>query len=127
MSWKKTIIKKKKRLQVKIQVFKFKQIFVSNEYHNQLKYKTSFDDEFEILVTRKERSHVNVERYNLQSAYESEQGLPAGKLKDLLFLCKSNIIPAIYHPHYESFKAKTDHTPIEEEPAGSSESEAEDM
>ena len=79
-----------------------KQIVASKEHPNQLKYKVSFKDDYEILITRKNKTHLNLNRSILQKAYSTTQGLPAEKLKDLLTLCGKNIIPSKYHNYYNS-------------------------
>ena len=56
---------------------------------------------------RKGKEHVNLKKYSLVKAYGDIQGIRAAKKKDLLTLCKSNIIPSNYHAYYDSFPVKT--------------------
>ena len=105
-NWKKTVSKNEKKVTNPIGVSKFKIIRALKNLPNQIQFKTSFESNYEILTTRKCKSDANVIKYRLTKAYESVQGLPNVKLKDLLTLCKSNIIPPAYHHYYESFSEK---------------------
>ena len=95
-----------KKAKNQIGISKFKIVKALAKLPNQLQYKTSFVGDYDILTTRKCKSDANVIKYQLTTAYQSVQGLPSAKLKDLLSLCKSNIIPPAYHPFYELFTEK---------------------
>ena len=83
-----------------------KQVIVSKERPKQLSFRTSFNVDYEILITRKGKSNVNVKKYALSKVYSNTQGLTWDKIKDLRILCKNNIIPPAYHEYYESFDAR---------------------
>lgn len=105
-NWNKVTIKNGKQTSTPVGVSKFKIITASKTLPNQLQYKTSFEGNYITLATRKEREHVNVTKYNLTKVYDSVQGLPQAKLKDLISLCKSNVIPPAYHEYYKTFSIK---------------------
>ena len=65
----------------------------------------------------KGKEHVNFKKYSLIKGYKDIQGIHAAKKKDLLTLCKSNIIPLNYHAYYDSFPKRN---------AGQNESDNED-
>lgn len=106
MNWQQTVQNKNKLKTVPLPISKLKQVSASHENPNQLLYKTSFESDFKILVTRKEKNHINVKKYLLKTAYTSCQGLSTAKLKDLKTLCKTNIIPPQYHEYYSSFSER---------------------
>ena len=106
LNWEKTISTKKSKKQVPIGISKVKQILFSKERPNQMDYKVDFDEQYETLIMRKGKEHVNLKKYSLVKAYDDIQWIPAAKKKDLLTLCKSNIIPSNYHAYYDSFPVK---------------------
>ena len=80
-----------------------------------MQFKTSFDEEYQTLVTRKEKDQVNAKKYVLTHAYQSIQGLSSAKLKDFQTLCEQNIIPPQHHEYYKSFQVKERSTPESDE------------
>ena len=63
--------------------------------------KSNFDDEFEVISTKKTRWQRHIVELEPITAY---QALPVTKAKknDLLSLCRDGSIPALYHPFYEA-------------------------
>lgn len=121
LNWQKKMIKqtknKSKETFVSVGISKFKQVFVSRDQVNQLKFKTNFDEEFQILNARTKKEHCNVQKYELIKAYKEELGLPKAKIKDLLKLCEKEIIPVQYHEFFRKFKerAKDDVEQLDED------------
>lgn len=107
INWKKSVVRKEKVVNVALGTNQIKQIFISKDHPNQIKYKCSFDEDFKIHVTRKCKSHVNVKNYTLMKAYSKIIGVSAAKKKDLLNLCKTDIIPFEHHEFYENLQVKT--------------------
>lgn len=105
-NWKKTTNKNNKESSKPVSVSTIKQVTVSHEFPNQLKYKTAFDLEFETLILRKEKAHVNLGKYVLNKLYTGQQGIKAAKLKDMLELCNKYIIPQQHHDYYKSLTVK---------------------
>lgn len=119
-NWNKSVIKNGKVCNSPVGISKFKIIKTSADQPNQLQYKTSFEEDYLTLVTRKDKDNKNVRKYDLTQAYETKQGIPKLKLKDLLDLCKSGVIPTKYRGFYESFQEKLN-TEAETEKSGEEE------
>ena len=105
-NWNKTVATKKGKKSAPVGISKIKQILILKEKPNEIQYSTDFEAAYETLVTRKEKEHVDVKKYNLIKAYKNVQGIPAAKKKDLLSLCENNIIPTEYHQYFKLFPTK---------------------
>lgn len=114
LNWNKVIIKKGRKSSEAIGVSKWKQVMVVSGSENQLKYKKAYEDNYETLITRIDKNHVNVKKYTLKKAYTAVQGIKKAKIKDLQTLCKKNIIPAQFHVYYNLFN-ENDHESDEKE------------
>ena len=76
LNWHKSVINKRSKKSVEpIGISKLKQVIVSKERPKQLSFRTSFNVDYEILITRKGKSNVNVKKYALSKVYSNTQGL----------------------------------------------------
>lgn len=66
-----------------------------------IKYSYDYDDDYnQIRVSNSLRQSSQV--YNLRQLYKKSLPISQQKKKDLLTLCKKNIIPPMYHSWYET-------------------------
>ena len=66
----------------------------------------NLDDDFgliKVAVAGRRRSNENLQK-EAKSLYSSPLSVCSKKLKDLLSLCESNIIPECYHTYYYQLK-----------------------
>lgn len=91
MNWSKSSMRKNKIQTSTVPISKIKQVSDLKENKNQLYYKITFDMEYQTLITRKEKTHVNVAKYVPRRAYDSCQGLPAAKIMNIIILSRKRI------------------------------------
>lgn len=83
---------------------KVKEIHVSKENINTIKYKYQLNEEYKVITTlkRKTRGKTNDVVVNLKQANTSLLQINNDKYKDLTYLCEKKIIPEEFHSYFKS-------------------------
>lgn len=79
---------------------KIREILVSPNEPNKIRFKYNLSDEYNVLdITHKKRKK-KVETFNLKQKYTSMLPISEAKFNDMKFLCTNNYIPNTYHSFY---------------------------
>lgn len=109
----------------KVKWLKIKRLRFEKEKPGAILFSYDYTSEYKTLNVNKQGRPFNVPS-ELENLYSRKLTIPEAKKKDLLNLCKSNIIPEEYHHFYQQLKTSKDKKCRNPEPAvNSSESECE--
>lgn len=89
---------------------KLREVYISKDEPNKLNYKYEFGDNFqevilyfdENVLKRRGRKRKAIDRDNVDQLHNESIAISDQKYQDLMFLCKNNYIPGLYHQFFEN-------------------------